>query len=391
MLRFPADGWIWPGQVVLDANLSTRLPRYAWANNRAGASGSGSGQAEDSLIRTLGEYFERRHFYEEVRAQARGVLARCADAASGDRWSRCLAQTCREDARERLASHEFGLSRVLRLPDHELVWAPAVLLSVGGPGMEDDAAFAPKRDTTGCAAHFDLTRAVLGATREWVERQYLLRYWLLGAGGQDVTSLACASLPPVGGALATSLTRLGELRFIELGGHQVHAAIVLVVYRGIADPRVRYCVGLSCANSVAEAADRAIRELWQSYVFLCNMSEPGASARVHDRYHQYFLACNTQETAHDMLAGVDRAGSPSPDVFTDEEFRRAVHRHLGPLWAYIAQTPVFRRRIWCVRVLSPGAFIHLDNTSHFNLDCAFSADFLGHVRNDRRSRMVPFP
>jgi hypothetical protein len=44
-----------------------------------------------------------------------------------------------------------------------------------------------------------------------------------------------------------------------------------------------------------------------------------------------------------------------------------------------------------VRVLSPRAFLHLDNASHFNLDCAFSRDFAALIRPERLATMVPFP
>lgn len=426
MLRFPGDGWSQPSRVVLDANLCTRMPRYAWANSRLGASGSGSGLAADSLVRTLGEYFERRHFYHEVRGQAEGTLTLCADqpgtqqklngqgtdadAGGTGGLFHALSQTCRPEARQRLSSHVFQLSRVIRLPDYRAVWAPTVLFSIGGPGLEGDIDFVPQRDTTGCAAHFNLTLALQGALREFVERQYLLRYWLLGAGGVDVSDSAMSGMSELGLGLAGRLGRLGRLCFIELSLGEIAAVVVLAVYAGVEDPQVRYCVGLSCAPTVADAADRAIRELWQSYIFLCNMSEPGAKALILDRYHRYFLDCNTLEIAHEMLSGVARSDpgvqsshaadalglaetasrqASSPPVvwaFTD-----SIHRRFGSLLAYVAQTPVQRRRMWCVRVLTPNAFLHLDNAAYFNRECAFSRPFAARIRPDRLVRMVPFP
>ena len=405
MLRFPGDGWSQPARVVLDATLGTRRPRYAWATSRTGASASGSGLAADSLVRTLGEYFERRHFYHEVRGQARGTLDACRQNEPGESLvgdlHHALAQTCQPDRLSLLRQHAFRLSPVVRLPEWRAVSAPTVLFSVGGPGLEDDSAYLPNRDTTGCAAHFDLARALQGAMREFVERQYLLRYWLVGAGGRDVTPAALAGLCPLGTLLAQHLAQRGELRFIELSLGEVAAAIVLAVYRGEPDGPVRYCVGLSCTADIGSAADRALRELWQSHVFLTNMAEPGAEALVHDRYHRYFIECNTMDTARELLAGAPYAdaeangslGAPEAGTCSpsDEAFAASVHRRFGPLLAYIAQTTVLHRRIWCVRVLSPRAFLHLDNASHFNLDCAFSRDFAALIRPERLTRMVPFP
>lgn len=405
MLRFPGDGWSQPARVVLDATLGTRRPRYAWATSRTGASASGSGLAADSLVRTLGEYFERRHFYHEVRGQAQGTLDACRQNEPGeslvDDMHHALAQTCQPGRLSRLRQHAFRLSRVVRLPEWRAVRAPTVLFSVGGPGLEEDSPYLPNRDTTGCAAHFDLACALQGAMREFVERQYLLRYWLVGAGGRDVTLAARAGLCPLGSLLAQHLAQRGELRFIELSLGEVAAAIVLAVYRGEPDGPVRYCVGLSCTSDIGSAADRALRELWQSHVFLTNMAEPGAEALVHDRYHRYFIECNTMETARELLAGAQYAdaeatghlGAPEAGTcsLSDEAFAASVHRRFGPVLAYIAQTTVLHRRIWCVRVLSPRAFLHLDNASHFNLDCAFSRDFAALIRPERLARMVPFP
>ncbi len=404
MLRFPGDGWSQPARVVLDATLGTRRPRYAWATSRTGASASGSGLAADSLVRTLGEFFERRHFYHEVRGQAQGTLDSCRhdepDDGLVDDLYKALAQTCQPHALGLMQQHAFRLSHVVRLPEWRAVWAPTVLFSVGGPGLEGDSVYLPNRDTTGCAAHFDLSRALEGAMREFVERQYLLRYWLVGAGGRDVTPAALAGLCPLGTLLAQELARRGELRFVELSLGEVSAAIVLAVYRGAPDGPVRYCVGLSCTSDIGSAADRALRELWQSHVFLTNMAEPGAEALVHDRYHRYFIECNTLDTARELLAGAApyanaNAGSGAPEAAncspSNEAFDASVYRRFGPLLAYVAQTTVLHRRIWCVRVLSPRAFLHLDNASHFNLDCAFSRDFAALIRPERLARMVPFP
>lgn len=399
MLRFSGDGWSQPARVVLDATLGTRGPRYAWAASRTGASASGSGLAADSLVRTLGEYFERRHFYHEVRGQVRGTIEACREDDSGDSLGdhllKALVQTCQPHAVGSLRQHAFHLSQVIRLPEWRPVWAPTLLFSVGGPGLEDDTAYLPNRDTTGCAAHFDLGLAMQGAMREFVERQYLLRYWLVGAGGRDITSAALARLCPLGTLLAQHLARRGELRFIDLSLGEVEAAIVLAVYRGHLDAPVRYCVGLSCDSGIGSAADRALRELWQSHVFLTNMAEPGAEALVHDRYHRYFIACNTVDTAGELLAGAVPANAGAPGAGacarSDEAFAASVYRRFGPLLAYVAQTTVLHRRIWCVRVLTPRAFLHLDNAAHFNLDCAFSRDFAALIRPDRLARMVPFP
>lgn len=390
MLRYFGDGLSMPWRAVLDANLSTTLPRFTWATNRLGTSTSGSGLADDSLRRALGEYFERRHFYHEVRGDATGPLATVQDDSLRQAIIKAFHQTATAAARERIGTHCFTLSTVVKLPTFEPTNVPSILFSITGNLLAGDDDFFVCRDTTGCAAHFELPRAVEGALREFAERQYLLRYWLTAQGAADVSSAVAGRLSPTASNLVEKLRRSGEIHFLDISHGELAGSIILAVYRGSRDIQVRYCVGLSCDVSPASAADRAVKELWQSYLFLRNMANKAdAKALVHDRYHTYFLECNTIATADAMLSGIapaSAAESGRPSGLT-----KSIHARFQHLLCYLKQTDVLSRRLWCVRVVSPEAFLHMDNSRQFNRDCAFSDAFRTNILPSRQHVMVPFP
>lgn len=139
MLRYFGDGLSMPGCAALDANLSTTLPRFAWATNRLGTATSGSGLADDGLRRALGEYFERRHFYHEVRGDESGPLAAVRDDPLRQALIKAFGQTAAPAARERINSHCFALSTVVRLPTFEPAVVPTILFRSPGTGWRGTA------------------------------------------------------------------------------------------------------------------------------------------------------------------------------------------------------------------------------------------------------------
>lgn len=391
MLRYFGDGLAMPGRAILDANLSTTLPRFAWATNRLGTATSGSGLASDGMQRALGEYFERRHFYLEVRGESTGSLEQVQDECLRRSLTKAMHQTASASVRDQVASHPFTLSAVAKLPSFEPVTAPTILFSITGESLGPDGDFFFCRDTTGCAAHFELNRALDGALREFAERQYLLRHWLTARGAKDISGAVCGGLSRAASMLVQKLGRSGDICFLDISCGELAGAIVLAVYRGSRDEHVRYCVGLSCATNAACAADRAVKELWQSYVFLRNMvKKADADALVHDRYHRYFLECNHAATADTMLSGIE-AGAPAGPVPPSGGLITSIHARFRHLLAYVRQIDVLSKRLWCVRVISPEAFMHMDNSRHFNLECAYSDAFRPHIVPARLRSMVPFP
>ncbi|MDF3834644.1 YcaO-like family protein [Cupriavidus basilensis] len=393
MLRFHGTGYGMPLVATLDANLSTRLPRFSWASDRLAVATSGAGLAMDSLRRCMGEYFERRHFFHEVRGLERKTLKDMHDSSLQVLLHEIMSQTSIPEMIERIDEHQFQISRAVTIPDFKEAELPTIFFSVSGVGIEADKGFVPARDTTGCAVHFLLPKAIDGAVRELIERQYLLRYWLTARGGIDVTDVVLQRLSPSAIGLTRRLTSVGTVKFIELATGEVEGAVVLAVYRGRNDPRVRYCVGLSFDVSTRRAADRALKELWQSYIFLHNMVRKEDIERlVHDSYHTYFLECNRLDVADAMLQGITRIATGFPDGDSTEcTLLHSVYQRFGTMYLYVNQVRVRDRSLWCVRAVCPSAFLHIDNSRHLNLRNRFSEHFLADIHVERVRKMVPFP
>lgn len=390
MQRFTSDGRGYPSSLMLEGNLSTLIPRYSWALDRSGMATSGAGLADDSLRRCLGEFFERRHFYHETIATGSGPLSSKLAGAELESFQNCLEQTCHSDFRDRISQHNFLFFKTVILPTWETREVPAVFISMDNTDLALDRPFLPLIDTSGCAVHFELDKAIHSSIRELIERQYLLRYWLTNEGAIDVTEEAQRSISPHSGKLMEIIAETGNIKILDISCDEVAGTVVLAVMSGTESSTVKYCVGLSYASGIPDAADRAVKELWQSYIFLMSMSGvEDSNSHIHDRYHRYFLECNRLDVATQMLSGIScRSGDRA---VTREGIIESVTKRFGPIYAYIKPARVLERDIWCVRTFTPNAFIHLDNSRNFNLRNDFSNNFINLIKDDRLEMMVPFP
>lgn len=180
-------GSIWPSNLMLTPQIARELPALAQAfDHHRVAPTSAVGTSREALCGTIGEFMERRHFYNEVTPEKLLRLADMMPIEAVQTYTAALTQTTQEKLRPSIESHQFSCNRVFNLFSHAMSYAPTVFISLSNHALQEDIKYLPNRDTTGCAAHINLNSALDGALKELIERQCLLRYWITKQVPQEI-------------------------------------------------------------------------------------------------------------------------------------------------------------------------------------------------------------
>ena len=130
-----------------------------------------------SLCGAMGEFMERRHFYNEIKMGTPMKLSEMMDSDAFLSFVNVFRQTACKDAPE-IKNHMFFSTQVYNLFSYKTINIPAIFVSLTNKGAGKDVMFLPFRDTTGCSAHVNFEKALNGAIGELWERQCLLRLWI---------------------------------------------------------------------------------------------------------------------------------------------------------------------------------------------------------------------
>ena len=273
----------------------------SWLNR-----GAGIGSGSSSIKSALGEYFERRHFYMEIKSDLVGKL----DFSLSDRESKSMAfafsQTNNRDyTSAQILEHSFNLTRAYRVSDFSDCYIPTACVSLNYYKIESENSIYPLRDTCGCSFHSSFETAFLGSLKECLERQFLARFWLTKSCNkledyEVETALSGSSAK----ALYNALVKSGELTVLDISDCDYPGSCLLTVYGQADESRnVHYCAGMAYAGSLASALEKSIYELWQTYRFLdLFAATEGDVEEVEDSYLRYFIGCNKYETFREITS-----------------------------------------------------------------------------------------
>jgi len=277
------------------------FPSVAEASDIYSNTGSGIGTGSAAIKTAMGEYFERRHFYIEITADTEGPLSHDLFNSEVDSFIKSFIQTNSKNLNsDDLKSHTYQLTKVSRLHDFTPCHIPTACISLSTSGLGEDNDIYPWRDTCGCSFHWSAEVSMLGALKEYLERQFLLKFWL--------TKTCTAKLPTQEilrklethetYTLCKALSQSGELITLDISDSIFPGKCLLTIY-GQKDKNrnVKYCAGLSYAPTETIALEKSINELWQTFRFM-NLfaSINGDASKLHDSYLRYFLSCNNYET-----------------------------------------------------------------------------------------------
>lgn len=387
-----------PGALLFQPAGLLYLPNSVEVSDALSVNGSGVGGGARSIKTALGEYFERRHFYREVLSIKCGFLSDSLTRAEVDGFASALTQTAsRLISIEEVKKHHFSLTQVMRASDFSECLIPTVCISLSAHGLEKDNFLYPLRDTCGCSFYWNVDVAFLGAVKEYLERQFLLRFWL---------TKQCQALFSLGKVecllrgrnvkyLYDALTFSGEVSIFDISDNRFPGVCLLAVYgQNDGDRHVKYCAGMSYSGDVGEALEKALLELWQTYRFMDLFKSIGSDERkVEDDYLRYFMTCNEYGTYREIT---DYVVADGDDRETSLEFSLEVF--LSVLNGLGVSGYFYSRRaringVNCVfaKYVSPDLFLHMNNSKNINLRNSYSKSFESLMFSSRLNKMVPFP
>lgn len=290
------------------------------------------GSSSDWTVRVVqsahGEQLERKHFFLDIASNGRGRLSSALNAEEADALANALLQTSkRADTNiDILKAHEFELTRAFRVVNLTECAIPSILISISPTRNPFENALYPVRDTCGCSAHATVELAILGALKEAIERQFLLRFWLTntctGTVSIGTASAALRNRPSL--QLFNELARSGEVCILDITDHRFPGCCLLLCYGSDNEnQRVRYCAGMSYADDLTHALEKSVLELWQTFRFMDALYTQGKDdTSVEDPYLRHFLSCNTYSTYTDIKTArlshvrIDHQLSPDRSALT---------------------------------------------------------------------------
>lgn len=385
-----------PGALLFQPAVMLTLPNSVEVSDSLSVNGSGIGGGSDSIKSALGEYFERRHFYREIISKKRGCLGESLTEHEVCIFAIAFAQTASKIISiEEIEKYKFVLSEVIRASDFTTCYIPTACISLSSHSLGEDNLLYPLRDTCGCCFHWNSDAAFLGAIKEYLERQFLVRFWL--------TKKCCSRISPANVRhllvgrnvrhLYDALVVSGEITFLDISDVRFPGVCVLVVYgQSKVIHNVKYCAGMSYASNLTVALEKSLLELWQTFRFMDLFNATGSDeTKLEDSYIRYFLSCNTYETYREITDVLECGGEGALLEFTMPGFISVLNQ-LG-ISGYFYSRLENVNGVACVFVkyVSPDLFLHMNSSKNFNLMNRYSRIFMSSILRSRLNRMVPFP
>jgi len=387
-----------PGALICQPACLLSLPfsvevEDPWLNG-----GSGIGSGSSSIKTALGEYFERRHFYMEVKSDVVGDINHSLTRLEAGKFIYAFSQTNEGDLTSaQLAKHSYNLTEVLRVSDFSCCHIPTACISLNYHKIESENTIYPLRDTCGCSFHYRFEDAVFGSIKEYLERQFLARFWLTKECVRlvlesDIKVLLSKSRVRM---LYDALCKSGEITIIDISDPDYPGSCLLAVY-GQKDRKrhVRYCAGMSYAETQSAALEKSIHELWQTYRFIDLFRATESDVEeVEDSYLKYFLNCNTYGTYKEIVSVKSRGFDTSESSldFSLSGLLATLKSQQIDGYLYINSLVMHGDSYFFCKFVSPDLFLHMNNSRGINFRNKYSENFSSQILSDRKKIMVPFP
>lgn len=384
----------WPAKMVMSPKLNRNMPTFSQiCDYERITPASAAGETLKSLQGAIGEYFERRHFFNEIVAGGEKSLYDMMSSAAADAFTEAFVQTSSMNEGE-VRTHKFKTARAFNLFSLESQEIPAVVIALDNITAADDLLFYPDRDTCGCSFHGNLNESMNGALCEFIERQSLLLYWLLGKANAEISSEIITGINCIDEILL-SLRSEGEIRIfdITLPGAPGHA--ILTIYGTTKkNSRIKYSAGLCYAGCFKDALRKSVTELWQSYMCMHNFIIGGyADTDIIDSYQRHFMLCNKYDSFTDLCEKTtfrkQRNMLTVNTVFSEENLLRYLANISTNIFVYYARERVSDILVWYTKIVSPDFFLHMNGSGAINLKNNLYRT--GSGIQQRESKMVPFP
>ncbi|MBN2990886.1 YcaO-like family protein [Pseudomonas cedrina subsp. fulgida] len=385
-----------PGTLLFQPACILTLPNSVEVSDSLAVNGSGVGGGSNSIKTALGEYFERRHFYREVISVRRGRLSESLIEREVFSFAKAFGQTAsKKISTAEIERYEFAMSEVVRASDFSKCLIPTACISLSSRNLGKDSLLYPLRDTCGCCFHWDPNVAFLGALKEYLERQFLIRLWLTKKCYSRISVAQAEALLIRNDVrhLYNVLAASGEITFLDITDPRFPGFCILVAFgQSKVKHHVKYCAGMAYASDLSVAMGKSLLELWQTFRFVDLFKATDSEEKMlEDSYIRYFLSCNAYETYQDITDVSECGAWRTSQNFTISQFLSILKR-LGISGYFYAKLEKFDGGDGVfVKYVSPDLFLHMNNSNNFNLINKYSSAFKSSILRSRLEKMVPFP
>lgn len=383
-----------PQKIGLRPAAHVSLPHSVQASNYWENSGLGTSYDSSALWSGLGEFYERKHFFNEVAGEQRLKLSATLSAEESNDFAKAFFQMQSGKCSKReILDYPFMMSKVIRSRDFQTCSIPTVCLSIGET-CEGDAFFMPLRDTCGCSSHVSAEHALFDSLRETIERQHLLRFWLTSVASKKLpkeyistTLKGCPS-----SKLYTLLSQVGKLVAIDISHSDFPGSAILTIFGGRKNKNVKYCAGMGYCETAAQALQKSLIELWQTYRFMDRFNASQIDLEeITEPYLLHFMQQNSIETFDTLSSVIEKPQTKNKESFNLPGLQNALNSKGLTGYFYLKQMEEGGETLYFSKFTSPNLFMHMNNSRNINLENLFSTDFLAQAIDERVFNMVPFP
>lgn len=266
---------LWPAALVLTPKLGIVTPEFAqvWDYGRITPT-SAVGRTVESLQSPIGEYFERKHFFNEISPTKIDKLYNVMNDEHANSFLDAILQTSNKSEQD-IKNHSFKLVDAFDYFNLEKLHIPAVMVALDNKSVLDDLEFYPARDTCACSCHTTLQKSIYGSIDELIERQSLIISWLKMEAKKELLITEKVG-EPILDNIIDRLKANGTLKIYDITLNDLPGYAVLSLY-GCSDnsATVKYSAGLSYSLEFNKSLRKSLLELWQSYICVHNFKIGG--------------------------------------------------------------------------------------------------------------------
>ncbi len=360
--------------------------------------GSGVGCGPNSIKTSLGEYFERKHFYTDVVTDLENPLTHSLSMKEIKNFTKAFSQTAKVPQHPtQLQQHTYKLTKVMRTSNFTECHIPTACISLNHYGLGADNSIYPSKDTCGCSFHWNAKETMFGSIKECLERQFLSRFWLTGQAIERLDKQHIMRLMDQSSFthLAEALSHAGELVAFDISDRSFPGRCIILFYGQKDESRhVKYCTGMAYSSTRKKAIQKALEELWQTYRFMNLFSSCNSTANtLKDPYLKHFMNCNHYACFQEITQ--TKAAPPiknkTSHAFTLKGLLDTLKYKSIDGYFYLKPSRIEGKLCAFSKFISPQLFMHMDNSKHINMHNDYSKHFHDFILPDRQKIMVPFP
>lgn len=371
------------------------LPSYAHSHPYLKiklAQGSGVGKPLKAVCSSLGESYERNHFFHDIISTGQSCFIKKLPKVEADSCYSFLQQI--NNNKTGFYNHSFKTTNFVNLANGESRELPSILLDLSHRNSED-LKWLSVRDSTGQAGHADPESSLMASTLEFLERQALILSWLYKRPARRIEAKS-ALRSPESLNIYNFFDQVGSVKLFDISIESLGIRVVLALFfTSDSSSEVQFAIGSSGGLTLEAACDSALTELWLSYQSVRGfMSNQGNVEDVEELYLREFYKLN-KASSRELFSYLDgrQKGSFIGKGQCCERVDQVIDRILSVtknLYLYTASKDISGiGRHYYTKLFSPDLFFHMNTSRNMNYDNAITRE-LG-LSPPREKRLIPFP